>query len=171
MSVKVTVTQTTSLQAMAEAAARQATEFVMEELFAAFQASFDGKAWDWPRSLPTRNLNGDTLKERAASYRRGEGITPPNPRNIVDGGNLRQTDSWWMSGPYEATFKWSAEYATLIHEGGSIKPWGNDNAQRVIIPARPWTRAVLGQENVSGIRVYNVGDRLRSVWLGKLRRP
>jgi hypothetical protein len=171
MSVKVTVSQTTSLQAMAEAAARQATEFVMEELAAAFQASFDANAWNWPRSLPTRKLNGDTLKKRAASYRKGEGITPPNPRNIVDSGNLRETDSWWMSGPYQATFKWSSEYATFIHEGGSMKPWGNDNAQRVIIPARPWTRAVLGQENVSGIRVYNVGQRLRDVWLAKLRSP
>jgi hypothetical protein len=40
----------------------------------------------------------------------------------------------------------------------------------VPVPARPWTRAVLGQENVSGIRVYNVGDRLKSVWLAQFRR-
>lgn len=153
MSIKATVTQTTSLQAMAEAAARQATEFVMEELFAAFQASFDGKAWDWPRE--TQRTVG----------------TVGSPRNIIDTGNLRQTGSWQMTGPYQATFKWSAQYATAVHEGASIYPWGNRNAARVQLPARPWTRAVLGQENVSGIRVYNVGDRLRNVWLGKLRRP
>jgi hypothetical protein len=170
MSVKVTVTQATRLQAMAEAAARQATEFVMEELFAAFQASLSSNAWDWPRKLPTRKLNGDTLAKRAASYRRGEGITPPNPRNILDEGNLRRTGSWQMTGPYQATFKWSTTYATFVHEGGSMKPWGNDNAQRVIIPARPWTRAVLGQENVNGIRVYKLGDRLKNVWLAQFRR-
>jgi hypothetical protein len=170
MSVRVTVTQSTNLQALAEAAAQRATEIVMGELFAAFQQSFTAQAWDWPRSLPTRNLKGDTLKKRAASYRKGEGITPPNPRNVLDQGNLRQTGSWQMTGPYQATFKWSALYATFVHEGGSMKPWGNDNAQRVIIPARPWTRAVLGQENVNNIQTYNVGDRLRNVWLAQLRR-
>jgi hypothetical protein len=170
MSIKATVTQTTSLQAMAEAAARQATEFVMEELAAAFQASFDANAWNWPEDIGTRKLNGATVKEKLESFQDGEGVKAGNPRNIIDSGNLRQTDSWWMSGPYEATFKWSADYATAVHEGAYIYPWGNKRAMRIYLPARPWTRAVLGQENVSGIRVYNVGDRLRNVWLAKLRR-
>lgn len=153
MSVKVTVTQANSLQAMAEAAARQATENVMEELFAAFQASFDGKAWSWPRE--TKRTVG----------------TAGSPRNIIDTGNLRQTGSWQMTGPYQATFTWSASYATAVHEGARIYPWGNRKASRVQLPARPWTRAVLGQENVSGIRTYNVAESLRNVWLAKLRRP
>jgi hypothetical protein len=152
MSVKVTVTQATSLQAMADAAAKKATEFVMEELFAAFQASFAGKAWDWPRE--TQRTVG----------------TVGSPRNIIDTGNLRQTGTWQMTGPYEATFRWSAQYATAVHEGARIRPWGNPNAALVQLPARPWTRAVLGQENVSGIRVYKLGDRLKNVWLANLRR-
>jgi len=154
MSIKATVTQTTSLQAMAEAAARQATEFVMEELFAAFQASFDGNGWSWPRQTV-----------------RVDGPPVTSPRNIIDTENLRQTGAWDMIGPYQAIFKWSAPYALGVHEGYVSKLRGGRQGPGVPVPARPWTRAVLGQENVSGIRVYNVGDRLRNVWLGKLRRP
>lgn len=153
MSVRVTVTQSTNLQALAEAAAQRATEIVMGELFAAFQQSFTAQAWDWPRE--TKRTAG----------------TVGSPRNIIDTGSLRQSGTWQMTGPYQATFKWSANYATAVHEGALIYPWGNRNAARVQLPARPWTRAVLGQENVSGIRTYNVGQRLKDVWLAKLRRP
>ena len=172
MSVKVTVSQSTNLQAMAEAAAQRATQIVMAELSAAFDQSFTAAAWDWPRSLPTRKLSGATLAEKIRSYNAGQGITPPNPRNLIDNGNpgLRGSASWQMTGPYQATFNWSADYATAVHEGASIYPWGNRNAARVQLPARPWTRAVLGQENVPGIRVYNAADRLRNVWLAQLRR-
>jgi hypothetical protein len=152
MSVKVSVISG-NLQALAEAAAREATEVVMEELAAEFQAAFSKAVWDWPRE--TQRTVG----------------TVGSPRNIIDTDNLRQTDSWQMTGPYQATFKWSANYATAVHEGARIYPGGNRDAARVQLPARPWTRAVLGQENVSGIRTYNIGQRLRDIWLAKLRRP
>jgi hypothetical protein len=150
MSVKVTVTQSTSLQAMAEAAARQASEFVMEELFAAFQASFAAPVWKWPR---------ETV--------RVDGPPVTSPRNIQDTQNLKNTGYWDMIGPYQAIFKWSAPYALGVHEGYVTK---RQDGPGVIVPARPWTRAVLGQENVSGIRVYKLGDRLKNVWLANLRR-
>lgn len=169
MSIKVRV-DSGGLARRAEQAAERAVAIVMGELFAAFQQSFTAKAWDWPRDLPTRKLSGATLAEKIRSYRAGEGVSGGSPRNLIDFGNLRQTGSFQMRGKYQARFTWSADYATAVHEGASIYPWGNRNAARVQLPARPWTRAVLGQENVSGIRVYNVGDRLRSVWLGKLRR-
>ena len=75
-----------------------------------------------------------------------------------------------MNGPFQATFTWSANYATAVHEGAMIYPWGNRNARRVQLPARPWTRAVLGQENVSGIQPFPIAQRLRDVWLANLRR-
>jgi hypothetical protein len=151
MSVKVTV-NTGNLQQMAEQAAQRATEIVMGELFAAFQQSFTAQAWDWPRT--TQRTVG----------------TVGSPRNLIDTGSLRQSGSFQKSGPYQATFKWSANYATAVHEGALIYPWGNRNAQRVQLPARPWTRAVLGQETANGVVVYNVGQRLRDVWLTQLRR-
>jgi hypothetical protein len=151
MSIRVTVSSG-NLQARARQAAQRATEIVMGELFAAFQQSFTAKAWDWPRQ--TQRTVG----------------TVGSPRNLIDTGNLRQTGTYQMSGPYQATFRWSANYATAVHEGAMIYPWGNRKAKRVYLPPRPWTRAVLGQEAVSGIRAYDVGDRLRNVWLAQLRR-
>jgi hypothetical protein len=151
MSIRVTV-RSGNLQARAKDAARRASEIVMGELFAAFQQSFTAKAWPWPRQ--TQRTVG----------------TVGSPRNLIDVGNLRQSGTYQMSGPYQATFKWSANYATAVHEGANIYPWGNRNAQRVYLPPRPWTRAVLGQENVSGIRTYDVADRLRNVWLVQLKK-
>lgn len=153
MSVRVTVTQSTNLQALAEAAAQRATEIVMGELSAAFDQSFTAQAWSWPRQ--TRRSNGDLVG---------------SPRNIIDqagAGGLRSTGSWQMVGPYQAIFKWSSEYATGVHEGYVTK---RESGPGVIVPARPWTRAVLGQETVSGIQTYNAADRLRNVWLAQLRR-
>lgn len=167
MSTRVTVSG--SLRAQAEQAARAATKAVMAELNGAFQQSFTAKAWQWPRDLPDRKLNGATLAEKIRSYQAGEGIRAGNPRNIIDSGNLRQTGSWRMSGPYEATFTWSADYATAVHEGAMIYPWGNRKARRVHLPARPWTRAVMGQEDAPGVQVYNLGERLQNVWLGYMR--
>jgi hypothetical protein len=172
MSIKVDV-DTGNLAALAEQAAERATEIVMDELFAAFQQSFSAEAWAWPRNLPTRKLNGATVREKAASYGRGEGITPPNPRNLIDNKNLRDTGSSRMVGKYEALFTWSAEYANFVHEGGFIWAWGRrpplKGARSVLIPARPWTRAVLGQENVPGVVTYDVGKRLRDVWMVQFR--
>jgi hypothetical protein len=167
MSIKVEV-DTGNLTQLAEQAAEKAIRIVLEdELFAAFQESFDANAWEWPRDLPTRKLNGATLAEKAASYRKGEGITPPNPRNLIDKGSsgLRGSGTRDMVSKFEVVYTWSKEYANFVHEGGTMRPWGNKNAARVLIPARPWTRAVLGQERVSGIEPFDVGKRLRDVWM------
>ena len=168
MSIKVRI-DSGDLGRRAEAAAERATEIVMGELYAAFQQSFTAKAWDWPQDLPTRKLSGATLAEKARSYRDGEGVSGGSPRNLIDFGNLRQTGSWQMKGRYQATFTWSASYATAVHEGASIYPWGNRRARRVILPARPWTRAVLGTENVSAIKPFPFQKRLKDVWLARFK--
>jgi len=151
MSVRVQVS-TGNLRARADEAARRASQIVMGELFAAFQQSFTAKAWAWPRQSERSN-----------------GSMVGSPRNLIDTANLRQSGSWQMIGPYTARFTWSANYATAVHEGAMIFPWGNRDAARVQLPPRPWTRAVLGQENVGGIRVYPFGDRLQNVWLAKFK--
>lgn len=152
MSVRVTVT-TGNLRLKAEQAARRASEIVMKELYAAFQQSFTAKAWEWPRQ--TVRSNGSTVG---------------SPRNLIDIGNLRQSGSYQMTGPHQATFRWSANYATAVHEGAHIFPWGNRDATRVYLPPRPWTRAVLGQEQAPGIQPFPVAERLRNVWLVQLKR-
>lgn len=166
MSIKVTVNG--SLRAKAEQAMQKAAENVSRELFQEFQASLSAKAWDWPWNLPTRGLSGDTLAKKLANYKAGKGKLAGNPRSIKDEGNLGRTGSWQMTGPYSAQFKWSAEYATLVHEGGTIRAWGNENAPRNL-PARPWTSAVLGKVQVPGIRVFPLEKRLKDVWLARFR--
>jgi hypothetical protein len=168
MSIKVRI-DSGDLSRRAEAAAERAVEIVMGELYGAFQQSFTAKAWDWPQDLPTRKLNGATLAEKARSYDAGEGVRAGSPRNLIDFGNLRQTGSWQMKGRYQATFTWSASYATAVHEGAAIYPWGNRQARRVILPPRPWTRAVLGTENVSAIKPFPFQKRLKDVWLAKFK--
>lgn len=150
MSINIQVTSN-NLRNRADEAARRASQIVMGELFAAFQQSFTAPVWQWT----------DTITPR------GGGGTAGSPRNIIDTGNLRQTGSWQMIGPYQGKFTWSANYATAVHEGAFIFPWGNRNAQRVQLPPRPWTRAVLGQEQVGGIKPYDMGERLTKVWLAK----
>jgi hypothetical protein len=168
MSIKVKV-DSGDLARRAEQAAERAIEVVMGELYAAFQQSFTAKAWDWPEDLPTRKLRGANLREKARSYHAGEGVRAGNPRNLIDFGNLRQTGSFQLKGKYQATFQWSADYATAVHEGAAIYPWGNRHATRVILPARPWTRAVLGQEQVSAIKPFPLEKRLREVWIAKFK--
>ena len=166
MSIKVTI-DSGDLYRRAESAAERAVEIVMGELYGAFQQSFTAKAWDWPQNLPTRKLKGATLAEKIRSYEDGDGVRGGSPRNLIDFGNLRQTGSFQMQGKYQATYKWSASYATAVHEGAAIYPWGNRQARRVILPARPWTGAVLGTENVAAIKPFPLQERLKNVWLAR----
>lgn len=166
MSIKVTVSG--GLGDAAEQAAQKAFQAVARELFGAMQQSFTAKAWDWPQDLPTRKLKGDTLKKKIDSYRKGEGVRAGNPRNLIDVGNLRQTGYYEFTGPFKARFTWSARYATAVHEGATIRPWGNKN-RSVTLPARPWTSAVLGRVKVPGIKPFPAAQRLRDVWLAHFR--
>lgn len=167
MSIKVTV-DTSGLIARAEQAAQQAARAVLTELKNEFDASLDAKAWNWPYDLPTRKLKGATLREKLESYEKGEGVKAGSPRNIIDYGTLRQSGRMEFIGPYSAKYTWAANYATAVHEGARIFPWGNKN-RRVTLPARPWTSAVLGRVLVPGIEPYPMGDRLRNVWAVKFK--
>jgi hypothetical protein len=146
--VSINVKVNGSLKGRAEDAAKKATEAAMRELFAAFQQSFTAKAWAWPGT--TQRTVG----------------TAGSPRNIIDIGNLRQSGTYQMTGPYSARFVWSANYATAVHEGyrrrradGSASQW----------PARPWTSAVLGTVQVPGIKPFPLEQRLRDVWLARFK--
>ena len=176
MSIRVNVSSTGNLMARAEAAAQKAFQNCMKELNAEFYSCFSKNVWDWPRQLPDRKLEGATLKEVLANYKAGKGITPPNPRNILDFGNpgLRGSKYMEFTGPYECVFKWSAPYAHFVHEGGFMWAWNRrpplKGARAVFIPPRPWTKAVLGTQPVPGINPYPLGQRLKDVWLTQLRK-
>jgi len=136
--VKVTgVKVSTGFSSRTTQAAEAAARIVFPELNSAFQAALGSKAWDWPRV--TIRSNGQEVG---------------SPRNIVDNGTLRASNSFTMNG-LTATFKWSVGYATAVHYGANIHPWGDKDRPKVNLPARPWTSAVLGVVKVSGIEEFD----------------
>lgn len=124
-----------------------ASKLVFAELNSAFQAAIGSKAWEWPRVTIRSN-----------------GQETGSPRNIVDRGTLRASNSFSISGS-RATFSWSVGYATAVHYGANIHPWGNKNAPLVTLPARPWTSAVLGTVRIAGIEPYNYQEAFRTIFL------
>jgi hypothetical protein len=135
------------LMAAAEAAARVG----FAELNARFQDAIGSRVWEWPRE--TVRVNGQPVG---------------SPRTIVDTGALRQSNSFTMTGPLTAQFSWTTNYASFVHEGAMVFPWGNTKAKRVWTPPRPWTSAVLGTEQVPGIEPYPINTRLAQLLAANL---
>ena len=77
-----------------------------------------------------------------------------SPRNIVDLGNLRQSGTYSFPDAYSIEARWSADYATAVHEGARLR-------NGTILPARQWTDAVNGTVQVSGIPAYPLGEKLQ----------
>ena len=143
MSFRATV-NTNGLSRRAEAAFNAASRAVLIEAFGQYQAAMGRKAWNWPR--PTVRADGSTVTA---------------PRNVIDVGNLRQTGSYSFIGPRTLEARWSANYATAVHEGARLR-------NGTILPPRPWTAAVNGTQPTDGIPVYPLAERLGKAWLAAL---
>ena len=63
-------------------------------------------------------------------------INPPSPRDIVDTGRLRASQSLEFESPTEAVFGWATDYAVYVHEGVQFR-----NGTRT--PPRRWTESAL----------------------------
>ncbi len=106
--------------------ALKAFDLTAQEVDAAFRQALTRKVWSYPRK--TKRFGGSvgrgrTVKEVASS-----------PRNIVDSGTLAASQRREKEGNgYRWT--WGTKYAAAVHEG-YVKGG-------TIVPARPWTRAVL----------------------------
>ena len=142
-------------------AAEEAARTVFPELNSAFQDAIGSSVWQWPR---------ETV--RGATYRRDGTRTPGkvvgSPRNIVDLGALRASNSFRISGTMGA-FRWAVGYATAVHYGANIHPWG-DKTRTVNLPARPWTDAVLGKILVPGIEPYNYKEVYKAAFISAWKR-
>jgi hypothetical protein len=114
----------------------EAVQNTFVELIDEYQESFNPSAWNWPR---------DT-KRRVGSV--------GSPRNIVDIGTLRQSFAYSSPNPYALEARWSANYATAVHEGARLR-------NGTILPARPWTDAVRGTVQASGITPFPLGEKLK----------
>ena len=136
MSIKVETTVTGPGPGAMNQMLQQIARNTLAELFGQYQASFNPSAWNWPRE--TRRRVG----------------TVGSPRNIVDIGTLRQSGTYGFPDPFTMEARWSANYATAVHEGARLR-------NGTILPARPWTDAVNGTVQVSGIPPFPLGDKLR----------
>ena len=103
-------------------------------------------------------------------YSRANGeIVSTGLRDLVDMGNLHGSMSIKVSFLQTRTniqIKYGAPYARLVHEGGVIQPWGNQYADSVVLPARPWITSVLTPggpvQPYDYTKVYN--DEIASAW-------
>lgn len=63
-------------------------------------------------------------------------------RDIIDTGALKNSLQIEYRG-MRAIVSYTAPYAAIIHEGGYIRPYGNEAAEPVYLPGRPWVDSVL----------------------------
>jgi hypothetical protein len=112
--------------AVLKAAMRKAMDGTAARLSTRFREEFNARDWDYP--------------------------TPPRTRDIVDTGRLRDSQSHTVSPEGVITFRWSAPYATQVHEGGVTT-----EGER--FPGRPWTRDPIAE--LPQIFGEELGDVLR----------
>lgn len=115
--------------------------------------AMERQTWNWPRG----------------TYRRGgSGYVSPGLRDIVDTGELQRSKkikSESLATRRNTLISYSAQYASYVHNGAYIIPYGNTNAQRVYTPARPWIYyAVIGMgalaDNENGPYIKELQARL-----------
>ncbi|WP_216915941.1 MULTISPECIES: hypothetical protein [unclassified Synechococcus] len=126
--------------------ARQASEkaaaAVFQTLNARFQAALAKPVYSW-NPVTTIRSNGQEVG---------------SPRNIIDTGLLRQSNTGPTINGLRAEFRWTAPYAAAVHEGARL-------SNGTLLPARPWTGAVLGTEPVSGIEPFDYKKAFKDTWL------
>lgn len=147
LSVKTSVKVNLDVSSRTASAMSQAVRIVAPELNSAFQDAIGSKVWDHPRA--TVRSNGQTVT---------------SPRNIVDTGILKASNSFEINGNL-VTYKWAVGYAAAQHWGANIYPWGNKKARKVNLPPKPWTAAVLGAIIVPGIEPYDYRSTLKIAFI------
>jgi hypothetical protein len=109
-----------------------------EKLRGWLNESMEKQIWSWPRG----------------TFRKGVGgYISPGLRDIVDTGELQdslniKTES--LKTRRNTIIEYSARYASYVHNGAYIYPYGNKNAQRVYTPGRPWIfYAIVGMDSIA----------------------
>lgn len=137
-------------QATLKGASKQAMGVTQRGLEQDLVGAMRDEVWLW--SGTTQRMNGRTVG---------------SPRNIVDMGRLLNSLTWTKSAAnasgYKLTGKYSAPYATQVHYGAYVRPYGNSNAAAVWTPGRPWVDGVL-RGNKGVVDPYDFrGDYLAAV--------
>ncbi len=102
----------------------------------AFRVAIEKKQYGYPRAT-----------------RRQNGTLAGSPRDIVDLGNLRDSQSYIPLNDFSWQFTWYVDYAALNHEGG-ITERGRFH------PARPWTCYGIKGDSSAPLRYQRPGAEL-----------
>jgi len=108
------------------AAASKALHQTAAELDGRFTDAISSAVWPWP--FPASNGKG-------------------SPRSIVDSGDLARSKVYKESA-LVIDWTWTIEYAAAVHEGATL--WNG-----AILPARPWTDAVVFGGTSANVPVYD----------------
>lgn len=153
---------TLNIAQKAQQAAIEATRIVAPDINASFQDAMGSPVWQWPRETIRRG-------SLDSSGKRGPGYRVFSPRDIVDQGRLRQSNEYIISGTL-VLFKWTEPYAAAVHYGAEIYPWGDKTKDKVKLPPRPWTDAVLGNIIVPGIEPYPIALQWKAAFVAAWRK-
>lgn len=83
--------------------------------------------------------------------------------DIVDTGALRDSQKVQVQGN-SLVITYDVPYANLVHFGGYVIPYGNSFADRVFIPARPWTSIITdGTLDLNAIMAEEITKLFRSI--------
>lgn len=83
--------------------------------------------------------------------------------DIVDTGALRSSQKVQVQGN-SLVITYDVPYANLVHFGGYVVPYGNSFAERVFIPARPWTSIITdGTLDLEGIMAEEIRKLFQNI--------
>ena len=162
LATRATVRVNPATLSRAQRASEAAARIVFPELNSAFQDALGSKVWPWPRTT----MRGGTFRRDGS---RTPGRPVGSPRNIVDLGTLRASNSFQITGSL-CTFRWAVGYATAVHFGANIHPFGDRTKPLVNLPARPWTDAVLGTIKIPGLEPYDYREQYRASFIQAWRK-
>lgn len=93
---------------------------------------------DWPSGFGT-------------TYRQNGQIVVGSNRDIVDLGELRDSQSYQRTDDYKTEYSWSADHALYVHEG-YVTSKGNQ------VPARRWTEEAVEEVDLPKVFVENFNE-------------
>ena len=93
----------------------RAMPFVARDLSAALNAAMRSNVWSWPSG---------------------------GSRDIFDTGKLAASGKVTAQGT-GVSVSYSAPYASIVHDGGYIFPYGNKKARPIYLPGRPWVASTI----------------------------
>lgn len=153
LTVRTKATVSPQLSERLRQAINEAAHATWQETWGVVLDTMGSPVWQWPRET-VRGRSYDRQGRRTA------GRIVGSPRNIVDTGLLRQSGYLTTTGTL-ASFRFTLNYATAVHNGAWIYPWGDKTRDRVFLPGRPFLGAILGTTPYPGVEPYPIAERFR----------